>query len=180
MNAQEHARAPNAALPPVLVVMGVAGSGKTTIGERLSAALGFDFVDADDLHPESNRAKMARGLPLDDADRAPWLHALAALIDERWREGRGLVVACSALKRSYREVLVGDRSRVRFIYLTGPMALLRQRLEQRSGHFAKSNLLQSQLEALEEPEGAITVDVTAPPEAVVCTILTALREGVSR
>jgi gluconokinase len=151
----------------ILLVMGVSGAGKTTVGRGLAGALGFDFVDADAFHTEDSRVKMGRGVPLDDADRAPWLAALASAIDGWIREGRSVVLACSALKRSYRAMLLRDPDRTRLVYLRGSPELLRERLAGRVGHFASSALLASQLDALEEPDDAVTVDVAAPPEALI-------------
>src|SRR5262249_54955991 len=148
-------------------VMGVAGAGKTTAGRMLADALGFDFADADSFHPAANVAKMSRGVPLDDADRAPWLDALAEAIDAWIRGGQRVVLACSGLRESYRRRLLRDPERTRLVYLKGSPAILRARLERRAGHFAKSDLLESQLATLEEPDGAVTVDVAGTPEAVV-------------
>jgi len=150
--------------------MGVAGSGKTTVGGLLAAALGVELIDADAFHSEASRDKMSRGVPLDDEDRAPWLAALAAAIDGWLVEGRSVVLACSALKRAYRAVLRRDAEQVRLVYLRGSPELLRRRLDQRAGHFATSALLESQLATLEEPDDALTVDVAAPPEEIVATI----------
>lgn len=158
----------------IILVMGVAGAGKTTVGRLLADTLGFDFADADEFHPPANVAKMSRGVPLTDADRGPWLDALAAAIDGWIADGRPVVLACSALRESYRRRLLRDPERTRLVYLKGAPALLRARLEQRVGHFAKSDLLQSQLAALEEPGDALTVDVAAPPAAVVAAIRGAL------
>jgi len=154
----------------ILLVMGVSGAGKTTVGRLLAASLGWEFVDADAFHPPQNREKMGRGIPLDEADRAPWLAALAAAIDGWLAERRPVVLACSALRRSYRRILLRDPGEMKVIYLEGDPALLRARLEQRAGHFAGSALLESQLETLEEPDDALTVDVAAPPEALVQAI----------
>jgi gluconokinase len=159
----------------IVLVMGVAGAGKTMVGRLLATALGFTFADADAFHSEANRAKMARGIPLDDADRAPWLDALAAAIGLWTAQDESVVLACSALKASYRARLLGDSEGARVVYLTGSPALLRARLEAREGHFAKSNLLESQLASLEAPDDAITVDVAAPPEALV----EAIRAGLA-
>jgi gluconokinase len=151
----------------IVLVMGVAGAGKTTVGRLLAAALGYAFEDADAFHPAANVAKMRRGAPLDDADRAPWLGALATAIDGWLAGGRSVVLACSALRAAYRRALLRDPEATRLVYLKGDPALLRARLDRRVGHFAGSALLGSQLEALEEPEDALTVDVAAPPEAIV-------------
>jgi gluconokinase len=161
----------------IILVMGVAGAGKTTIGQLLAAALGFEFADADTFHSEANRAKMSRGVPLEEADRAPWLAAIATAIDAWLCEGRRVVLACSALKRSYRTLLRRDPERMRLVYLRGAPQLLRRRLEQRVGHFASSALLDSQLLALEEPDDAFTVDVAAPPAEVVASIRAGLGLG---
>lgn len=160
--------------------MGVAGAGKTTVGRLLAASLAWEFADADAFHPEANREKMSRGVPLDDADRAPWLRVLAAAIDGWLAEDRGVVLACSALKRAYRAELLRDPERMRVVYLRGSPDLLRERLERRVGHFAGSALLASQLETLEEPEDALAFDVSASPEALVAAIRAALHLPVSR
>ena len=135
--------------------MGVAGSGKSTVGEALAAAVGWRFVDADDHHAAASIAKMARGEPLDDGDRWPWLDRLRAIIDGALAGGGALVLACSALKASYRARLAGGDAggRVRFVYLAGTPELLRARLAQRPGHFMKPGMLDSQLATLEVPVG---------------------------
>lgn len=148
-----------------LVVMGVSGSGKSTIGGGLAAALGLPFVEGDELHPERNRRKMAAGIPLDDADRAPWLDAVAAVL-----EGEPVVVACSALKRRYRDRLREAAPDLVLIYLHGTAELLSARIEGRSGHFMSSSLLQSQLDALEEPggdEAVLQFDVGLHPDEII-------------
>ena len=159
----------------IVLVMGVAGAGKSTVGRGLDDALGFELADADAFHSAANKAKMGRGVPLDDADRAPWLRALASAIDAWLAEGRDVVLACSALRRAYREALLRDRERTRIVYLKGSPDLIRERLSRRSGHFAGSDLLESQLATLEEPDDALTVDVAAPPEALVRQIVEGLR-----
>jgi len=160
----------------VVVIMGVAGSGKTTVGTALAAALGWRFVDADDHHPAANIAKMARGEALDDGDRWPWLDELRAIIAAALAGGGGRVLACSALKASYRERLTGrDAGKpVRFVYLTGTPELFRARLAGRAGHFMKPAMLDSQLATLEVPADAIEVDAAQPVEAIVSQIRTAL------
>ncbi len=155
----------------ILIVIGVAGSGKTTLGRILAARLGYEFHDADDLHPASNRAKMHRGTPLSDADRWPWLHAVRALIEQCLAEGRSAVVACSALKQAYRDLLTIDRVRIRYVYLKGPRELLARRLSQRAGHFFDPHLLQSQLDTMEEPANAIVADIAATPEAIADAVI---------
>jgi len=154
----------------IVILMGVAGAGKTTVGRLLARDLGWAFHDGDDVHPPSNVEKMRRGLPLTDADRAPWLAAVHRLIEQIAADGASAVVACSALKQSYRNRLVAGVPDVRFAYLRGDPALLHQRLAERHGHFMPPELLQSQLDTLEIPADAITVDVAVPPEAVVAEI----------
>lgn len=155
----------------ILVVMGVAGSGKSTVGRLLAERLGWPFLDGDDFHPPENVEKMRQGIPLSDADRLPWLERLAELIRQRG----SMVLACSALKESYREILTEGHPRVRFVYLQADPALLASRLEARKGHFFAGTLLESQLAALEEPAEAVRVDASRPPEQVVREILTRLR-----
>ncbi len=144
------------------VVMGVAGAGKSTIGAALAQALGVPFVEGDDFHPPENRARMAAGIPLTDADRQGWLQALAQRITQAQRAGSGVVVSCSALKRAYRDILRAGAPALRFIFLTGNRALLAERLAARQGHFMPVSLLDSQLATLEPPapdEGAWVVDI---------------------
>jgi gluconokinase len=161
----------------ILIVMGVSGSGKTTIATALAQHLGWPFKDGDELHPPSNIAKMHAGHPLDDSDRWPWLKSIAAWID-KWRAaGSSGVITCSALKRSYRAFLTKGRGEVRIVYLHGDMALIATRLDARSGHFMPSGLLASQFAALEEPgldEHAIRVEVDQPLSDIVAAIATAL------
>ena len=154
--------------------MGVAGSGKTTVGEKLAAALGWSFRDADDFHPPENVAKMSAGIPLNDHDRAPWLAAIRAHIDACLARGEGSVVTCSALKAAYRRVLVADPARVKLVHLTGDFALLAARIGSRQGHFMKPAMLHSQLAALEPPPDALAVDITPPPDDIVAHIRLAL------
>jgi len=157
--------------------MGVSGSGKTTVGAALAHFLGWQFQEGDALHPPENVAKMRAGIPLDDEDRAPWLRAVAARIDE-WRErGEAGVITCSALKRRYRDTIIGDRRGLRLIHLTAPPMLIAQRLAARHGHFMPATLLESQLATLEPPdpgENALTVVIDAPVETVVEQIAAAL------
>jgi gluconokinase len=160
-----------------IVVMGVAGAGKSTVGEALARRLGCEFRDADSFHPPANIAKMKSGVPLSDEDRWPWLHAIALWIAGRRDAGQLGVVTCSALKRRYRDVLTGGQGDVRLVYLKGDIALIGERLGARQGHFMPPALLQSQFEALEEPaadEAPVTVTIDAAPEALVARILDAL------
>jgi gluconokinase len=158
----------------VVVLMGVSGSGKTSVGVPLAAALGGEFVEGDDYHPPANVAKMRQGIPLDDADRRPWLETLAAEIGRWLAAGRTVVLACSALRRRYRAILRGGRPEVRFVHLKGDPALIRARLAQRRGHYMPASLLDSQLATLEEPLDAIVADIDATPEEIVAGIQAAL------
>lgn len=160
--------------PVVVLVTGVSGSGKTTIGKKLAETLGWPFRDADDFHPPANVAKMTAGIPLDDADRAPWLAAIRAYIDSCLARRESAVVTCSALKESYRQTLVADPARVKVVFLTGSPELLAERMAQRKGHFMKPEMLKSQLAALEPPQHALTLDVAATPEELVGKIRAAL------
>jgi gluconokinase len=165
---------PADAMPAVLVVMGVSGVGKTTIAALLSKRLSWPYRDADEFHPQANIDKMHSGQPLTDEDRWPWLRAIAAFIATERARGEHAVVTCSALKRSYRDIIVGGREDVRLVFLKGEKALLETRLKGRHGHFMPSSLLQSQLATLEEPgadERPITVSVDAAPEAIVSEII---------
>jgi gluconokinase len=158
----------------VLVVMGVSGSGKTTIATRLSELLHWEFADADEFHAAANVRKMENGIALTDEDRWPWLRAIAAWIDTLRGAGRHGVIACSALKRSYRDILIGDREDVRLVYLKGRIDLLADRIERRHGHFMPVSLLQSQLDTLEEPtpdERPIVVSIDAAPSAIAARII---------
>jgi carbohydrate kinase (thermoresistant glucokinase family) len=163
--------------PPVIVVMGVSGSGKSTVARPLAARLAYPFQEGDELHPAANIAKMRRGEALDDADRRPWLAAIAAWIDERAARGEGGVVTCSALKRAYRDTLTEGRSFVRIVYLKGSRALIGERVARRKGHFMAPSLLESQFDTLEAPgrdESPIVVDVSQSVDDQVNAILRAL------
>jgi gluconokinase len=169
--------------PAVVIVMGVSGCGKSTIGALLAARLRWEFEDADWFHPASNIDKMHSGIPLTDEDRWPWLDAVAASIDTTRRLGGHAVVACSALKRSYRDVLIGKRPEVRLVYLKGDETLIARRMAVRHEHFMPRTLLHSQFEALEEPgpdENPIIVSIEPQPREIVARILSAMHmvEGV--
>jgi gluconokinase len=164
----------------VLIVMGVAGAGKTTVGTLLAQKLGWRFADADDFHPPKNKEKISRGVPLSDADRAPWLAAMRRAILEWNATGHNVVLACSALKRTYRDHLRAGQ--VRFIFLKGNHALLGERLRLRHGHFADEKILASQLETLEEPgsdvhDQAITIQIDESPDEIVSAIIAELKRS---
>jgi len=151
--------------PPILVVMGVSGAGKTTVAQELAARLGWPFEEGDALHPEANVAKMHAGIPLNDADRRPWLEAVASWIDGQRAKKQPGIITCSALKRSYRQIVIGDRREARLVYLRGSREVITEHLSGRHGHFMPASLLQSQIETLEEPgpdEDPITVGVGPP------------------
>jgi gluconokinase len=150
--------------------MGVTGAGKTTIGRALATSLGWEFHDGDDLHSEANKRKMHRGIALDDADRAPWLSAIRKLIEAMLAEGRSGVVACSALKKSYRDELVVDQNSVKVVYVKVSEQVIAERLRNRVGHFMNPDLFESQFDTLEEPGDAIVVDASMAPEAIVNAI----------
>jgi gluconokinase len=157
--------------------MGVSGSGKSTIAALLADRLALEYVDADWLHPKANVEKMQRGIPLDDEDRWPWLRAIAARMAELRANGRGCVVACSALKRAYRDVLRDGCEDVRFVHLHGPAEAIAPRLSGRDGHFMPASLLASQLATLEPPradERALVVDLALAPAEIVEAIVTSL------
>jgi gluconokinase len=158
--------------------MGVSGSGKSTIADKLAERLGWNYEDADIFHPPSNVAKMRAGQPLTDEDRWPWLQAIADEIDRVCKAGEHVVIACSALKRSYRDILVGGKNGVSIIFLSGPQELIASRLALRKGHFMPPRLLTSQFKTLEPPgpdEHAVTVSIDGSVEAVVDDIVHQLR-----
>jgi gluconokinase len=164
--------------PCALVVMGVSGSGKSTIADRLAARLGWRYEDGDKFHPPSNVAKMSAGHPLTDEDRLPWLRAIADEIDRVCEAGQRAVIACSALKRAYREILVHGRNDVRIVFLNGTQELIAERLAARTGHFMPPGLLTSQFRTLEPPqlnERPITVSIDASVEAIVDDIVRQLK-----
>jgi gluconokinase len=157
----------------IVVVMGVSGCGKSTVGQKIAERLGCAFRDGDEFHTDANRAKMHAGIPLNDDDRKPWLESIRTYMDEMTSGGQSLVVACSALKQRYRDVLRGKAASgnssgiTEFVYLKGDFELLQGRLSARKDHFFNPNLLRSQFDALEEPTDAVIVDIALPPEAIV-------------
>ena len=155
----------------IIILTGVSGSGKTTIGRLLAENLGWSFYEGDDFHPQVNIEKMRQGIPLNDDDRKPWLRNLRQLIDELVLKKEMAIVACSALKSSYREMLAGNNKDVKFVFLKGDYQLIEERLNNRSGHFFGANLLKSQFEVMEEPEFGLTVDISQEPNAIVDEIM---------
>jgi gluconokinase len=159
--------------------MGVSGSGKSVVGALLAATLGCDFKEGDALHPPENVEKMSHGTPLTDADRLPWLQKVAQQIDDWQKQGRCGVITCSALKRSYRDIVIGERRNVKLVYLKGSRELVLERMVARHGHFMPASLLESQFAILEEPtadEHAITVDIRDGPEKIVAEITSQLED----
>jgi gluconokinase len=150
----------------MLVVMGVSGSGKTTVGRILAQRLGWPFYDADEYHPARNVEKMRSGVPLTDTDRWPWLDALNALLRGQQAQGASAVLGCSALKQIYRERLAEGIAGLRWVHLHGPFELIQSRLQARKGHYMPAHLLESQFETLEPPSNALAIDVAATPEAL--------------
>jgi gluconokinase len=162
----------------MVIVMGVCGCGKSTVGRALARELGYEFLDADDFHPQANVAKMAKGVALTDDDRWPWLDAVVAAMHERAARGSGAVIACSALKEAYRESLRrggGAVDEVRIVYLKGDAATIAPRLASRSGHYMPASLLESQFAALEEPRDAIVVDIRQTTDEQARQIAAALK-----
>jgi len=156
-------------VPVIILLMGPAGSGKTTVGELLAAQLKWEFADADNFHSPANVEKMAHGIPLTDEDRVPWLHSIREAMLQWDAQHRNVVLACSALKRSYRERLQIN-SNVELVYLKASYELLRERLRSRKGHYAGEQILAGQFADLEEPTDAIAIDAAQPPEQIVAGI----------
>lgn len=170
--------APLPGTPTAVVLMGVSGCGKTAVGRLVARDLGWTFHDADDFHPAKSVERMRRGIPLTDAERLPWLDAVGEFIGAAAAERRGVVVACSALTRRYRDRLGLPDPRVMLVHLDGPAELIRRRLEERAGHFMPASLLDSQIALLERPmpdENALSIDVAGEPAAIAARIATAVR-----
>ena len=155
----------------IYIIMGVSGSGKTTIGELLAKELNIYFFDGDSFHPPENISKMSEGKPLTDSDREIWLDRLRSLIFTHLKQNKSIVLACSALKQSYRNYLTASSTNIRFIYLKGEYQLIAARMALRKNHYMKPSMLKSQFNALEEPEDAIIIDITDPPDLIVKKIL---------
>ena len=156
--------------PEFVMLMGVSGSGKTTVGLKLAEALGWSFRDADDFHPPQNVAKMSAGTPLTDHDRAPWLAAIRAHIEASLARGESGIVTCSALKERYRTAAIPDNGRVKLVHLTGDFDLILSRMQTRQGHFMKPEMLRSQVETLEPPSTAVKIDIAKTPDEIVTEI----------
>ena len=170
-----HPQSPGNKTPPTaIVVIGVSGCGKTTIGRGLSEQLGWPFYDADDFHPPSNIEKMANGIPLNDNDRQPWLNRLHELIDNHLSQDQSLVLACSALKEKYRQLLKGDLERVWFVHLQGDFDLIYNRMQKRAGHYMQAEMLRSQFADLEQPQDAYSISIDAPVQNILDQIINKL------
>ncbi len=163
----------------VIIIMGVEGTGKTTIGKLLARKLGWKFYDADDYHPKRNIEKMASGVQLNDEDRWPWLKEVRKLIDSSLNLNEPSIIACSALKSSYRQYLKREKEKIIFVYLKGDKNTITKRLASRKGHFAGTQLLESQLQTLEEPEGVIACDISRQPEVIADYIIEKLELSAS-
>ena len=159
----------------IILVMGVSGSGKTTIGTKLAESLNFEFRDADEFHPEENVRKMRDNIPLTDEDRRPWLEKMQAAIDRWLQDNKNVVLTCSGLKEKYRQMLWRDPENMELVYLKGSFELIEDRLKKRHDHFMKADLLNSQFKDLEEPTGGIWVDISKTPPEIVREIRSALK-----
>ncbi len=164
----------------IVILMGVSGVGKTTIGQILSGKLGWPLFDADEFHSAASIEKMRSGIPLEDADRWPWLDRMNAMIRQNEARGESVLLACSALKQVYRDRLAKGTAEVRWVYLKGGFELIRQRLEARKGHYMKAGLLESQFAALEEPRDALSFGIEDSPDAIADAILRRLQESPAR
>lgn len=163
----------------IVILMGVSGAGKSTVGKLLAKRLGWSFYDGDDLHPESNVRKMTAGQPLTDEDRAPWLESIRQQIHQLEVTGTDAIVACSALKEAYRQQLMADTRHTQLVYLRGSKVLIEHRLRQRKGHFFDADLLSSQFEALEEPAGVAVVEIEGDLDSVTSAAARAIAREVT-
>lgn len=163
--------------PLALVLMGVSGCGKTSVGQALSERVGWPFFDGDDFHPPANVAKMAAGFPLNDENRTPWLANLHDLIARHQAEGQSMLVACSALKEKYRQQLAAGNPGTVFVYLKGDFELIFARMQARAGHYMKAEMLRSQFETLEEPAEALIIDIGQPLETIIEVVLSQLNDN---
>lgn len=161
--------------PRILLITGVAGSGKSTLGQRAAAQLHWPYFEADDFHSPANRNKMERGIPLTDEDRAPWLDAIRSAMNAVRARGERAVFTCSALKQSYRDHLIGNANDVTVVFLTADFETILQRVSRRQGHFMKAEMVRSQFEALEPPRDALTLDVREPPDVLLQKLLASVR-----
>jgi carbohydrate kinase (thermoresistant glucokinase family) len=161
-------------MPTAIILMGVSGCGKTSVGEGLSEILNWSFYDGDDFHPQANIDKMSQGIPLNDDDRQPWLERLHDLIVERLDQDQSLIVACSALKAKYRQILKGDLDAVKFVHLAGSFELIYERIQQRDGHYMKAEMLRSQFTDLEPPQHVLTVSIETEVNSIADEIVTRL------
>jgi gluconokinase len=159
----------------ICILMGVSGAGKSTIGQLVGQHLGWQFYDGDRFHPPENIAKMSSGIPLDDRDRLPWLLALQNLIEKTRHDNTHAIIACSALKQSYRQLLQGEQQDILWVYLKGSYDRLWQRIQQRQNHYMKAEMLRSQLESLEEPTDAVVIEISSTPEAIAAQIVELLK-----
>ena len=164
----------------IVILMGVSGVGKTTIGQILSDKLGWPLFDADEFHSAASIEKMRSGIALEDADRWPWLDRMNAMIRQKEARGESVLLACSALKQVYRDRLANGTAEVRWVYLKGRFELIRQRLEARKGHYMKAGLLESQFAALEEPRDALSFGIEGSPDSIADAILRRLQESPAR
>ena len=158
----------------IIVVMGISASGKSTLGSALAKSLGWEFLEGDDYHPRANIEKMSSGTPLNDEDRLPWLRSINQALGRLDKDGRNAVLACSALKRHYREILAQDIKQMRYVYLYGNPQLVRERITNRKGHFMPPELIDSQIAAMEPPQNAIRVNIEQPVETQAELVLQAL------
>jgi gluconokinase len=160
----------------IFIVMGVSGSGKTTVGKTVSSQFGWKFYEGDEYHPAKNMEKMKNGIPLNDKDRLPWLLCLKKIIEEALENKENIIISCSALKEAYRKILKINND-VKFIYLKGSYDLVKKRMEERGSHFFKPAMLKSQLDDLEEPKDVIEIDISGSKDSVVKDVITKIKQS---